>query len=167
VDGDRAFVVRVEAHKAEGVKPFAEVKDQVTTLVKRQKAQDQARMDGEKLLTALKDGKGDDAMKAAGLSFGASQKVQRSQQPSAFESNVYALPQPQKGQSVYGLTQDNKGNSVLVKLNSVTPGVVPETDTARFNQEMQQTSSNVTFDALLTNLRQEAKIKYGSAAQNQ
>ncbi|PKE33017.1 peptidylprolyl isomerase [Rahnella sp. AA] len=167
VDGDRAFVVRVDAHKAEGVKPFADVKDQVTTLVKSQKAQDQARMDGEKLLTALKDGKGDDAMKAAGLSFGAVQKVQRSQQPSAFEENVYALPQPQKDKPVYGLTQDDKGNSVLVKLNAVTPGVIPQADATRFDQEMQQTSSNVTFDALLTNLRQEAKIKYGSAAQNQ
>lgn len=121
VDGDRAFVVRVDAHKAEGVKPFADVKDQVTTLVKRQKAQDQARMEGEKLLTALKEGKGDDAMKAAGLTFGAVQKVQRSQQPSAFEENVYALPHPQKDQPVYGLTQDDKGNSVLVKLNAVTP----------------------------------------------
>ncbi|MCX2944089.1 peptidylprolyl isomerase, partial [Rahnella perminowiae] len=167
VDGDRAFVVRVDAHKAEGVKPFADVKDQVTTLVKRQKAQDQARMEGEKLLTALKDGKGDDAMKAAGLTFGAVQKVQRSQQPSAFEENVYALPHPQKDKPVYGLTQDDKGNSVLVKLNAVTPGTLPDADAVRFNQEMQQTSSNVTFDALLTNLRQEAKIKYGSAAQNQ
>jgi len=167
VDGDRAFVIRVDAHQAEGVKPFAEVKDQVTTLVKRQKAQDQARMEGEKLLSALKDGKGDDAMKAAGLSFGDVQKVQRSQQPSAFEENVFALPQPQKDQAIYGLSQDAKGNSVLIKLTAVTPGVVPEADIARFAQEMQQTSSNVTFDALLTNLRQEAKIKFGSAAQNQ
>jgi peptidyl-prolyl cis-trans isomerase D len=38
VDGDRAFVVRVDAHKAEGFKPFADVKDQVVALVKRQKA---------------------------------------------------------------------------------------------------------------------------------
>lgn len=167
VDGDRAFVIRVDAHKAEGVKPFAEVKAQVTTLVKRQKAQDQARMEGEKLLTALKEGKGDDAMKAAGLSFGDVQKVQRSQQPSAFEENVFALPHPQKDQAVYGLSQDPKGNSVLIKLTAVTPGAVPEADAARFAQEMQQTSSNVTFDALLTNLRQEAKIKFGSAAQNQ
>ncbi|THD45996.1 peptidylprolyl isomerase [Enterobacteriaceae bacterium ML5] len=167
VDGDRAFVIRVDAHKAEGVKPFAEVKDQVTTLVKHQKAQDQARMEGEKLLAALKEGKGDDAMKAAGLSFGDVQKVQRSQQPSAFEENVFALPHPQKDQAVYGLSQDPKGNSVLIKLTAVTPGAVPEADAARFAQEMQQTSSNVTFDALLTNLRQEAKIKFGSAAQNQ
>ena len=167
VDGDRAFVIRVDSHKAEGVKPFAEVKDQVTTLVKRQKAQNQARMEGEKLLTALKEGKGDDAMKAAGLSFGDVQKVQRSQQPSAFEETVFAMPQPQKDQAVYGLSQDTKGNSVLVKLTAVTPGAVPEADAARFAQEMQQTSSNVTFDALLTNLRQQAKIKFGSAAQNQ
>ncbi len=167
VDGDRAFVVRVDAHKSEGFKPFAEVKDQVIALVKRQKAEDQARMDGEKLLTALKAGKGDEALKAAGLSFGDVQKVQRTQQPSAFEQNVYALPHPQKDQPVYGLSQDDKGNSVLVELTAVNPGKLPENETARFEQELQQSSSNVTFDALLTNLRQEAKIKLGSAAQVQ
>lgn len=167
VDGDRAFVVRVDAHKAEGVKPFADVKDQVVTMVKRQKAEDQARMDGEKLLTALKAGKGDEALKAAGLSFGDVQKVQRSQQPSAFEQNVYALPHPQKDQPVYGLSQDDQGNSVLVELTAVNGGKLPDGETARFEQELQQSSSNVTFDALLSNLRQEAKIKLGSAAQVQ
>jgi len=167
VDGDRAFVVRVDAHKAEGFKPFADVKDQVIALVKRQKAENQARMDGEKLLTALKAGKGDEALKAAGLTFGDVQKVQRSQQPSAFEQNVYALPHPQKDQPVYGLSQDDKGNSVLVELTAVNPGTLPDNETTRFEQELQQSSSNVTFDALLTNLRQEAKIKLGSAAQVQ
>src|SRR5471032_1270754 len=167
VDVDRAFVVRVDAHKAEGFKPFADVKDQVVALVKRQQAENQARIDGEKLLTALKAGKGDEALKAAGLSFGDVQKVQRTQKPSAFEQNVYALPHPQKDQPVYGLSQDDKGNSVLVELTAVNPGKLPENETARFEQELQQSSSNVTFDALLTNLRQEAKIKLGSAAQVQ
>jgi len=167
VDGDRAFVVRVDAHKAEGFKPLADVKDQVVALVKRQKAENQARIDGEKLLTALKAGKGDEALKAAGLSFGDMLKVQRTQQPSAFEQNVYALPHPQKDQPVYGLSQDEKGNSVLVELTAVNPGKLPDNETARFEQELQQSSSNVTFDALLTNLRQEAKIKLGSAAQVQ
>jgi len=167
VDGDRAFVVRVDAHKAEGFKPLADVKDQVVALVKRQKAENQARIDGEKLLTALKAGKGDEALKAAGLSFGDMLKVQRTQQPSAFEQNVYALPHPQKDQPVYGLSQDEKGNSVLVELTAVNPGKLPDNETARFEQELQQSSSNVTFDALLTNLRHEAKIKLGSAAQVQ
>jgi peptidyl-prolyl cis-trans isomerase D len=106
-------------------------------------------------------------LKAAGLSFGDMLKVQRTQQPSAFEQNVYALPHPQKDQPVYGLSQDEKGNSVLVELTAVNPGKLPDNETVRFEQELQQSSSNVTFDALLTNLRQEAKIKLGSAAQVQ
>ncbi len=66
VDGDRAFVLRISEHKAESVKPLAEVKAQVTDIVKRNKAEQQAKLDADKLLAALKAGKGDEAMKAAG-----------------------------------------------------------------------------------------------------
>jgi len=167
VDGDRAFVVRVGSHKAAGIKPFADVKDQVTQMVTRQKAEDQARVDAEKLLTALNAGKGDDALKAAGLSFGNVQKVQRTAQPSNFEQNVYALAQPTADKPSYGISQDPQGNTVLIKLTAVTQGKLPDAEAAQFNQQLQQTSSNNTFDALLGNLRQQAKIKLGSAAQNQ
>ncbi|MDR3432498.1 MAG: peptidylprolyl isomerase [Rouxiella aceris] len=167
VDGDRAFVLRVNEHKPAGIKPFAEVKAQVTELVKRQKAEDQARVDAQKLLTALQAGKGDDALKAAGLSFGDVQKVQRSARPSDFEQNVYALPQPTADKASYGVSQDAKGNSVVIKLTAVNQGKLPDAEAAQFNQELQQTSSNNTFDALLGNLRQQAKIKFGNAAQNQ
>lgn len=167
VDGDRAFVVRVDAHKPEGIKPFAEVKEQVAQQVKRQKAEDQARVDAQKVLTALKEGKGDDALKAAGVSFGDVQKVQRTAQPSDFEQNVYALAQPQADKPTYGISQDENGNTVLIKLTAVTQGKLPEAEAAQFNQQLQQTSSNSTFDALLANLRKQAKIKLGAAAQNQ
>lgn len=167
VDGDRAFVVRVDAHKAAGIKPFAEVKDQVATLVKRQKAEDQARIDAQKTLVALKEGKGDDALKAAGVSFGDAQKVQRTAQPSDFEQNVYALPQPTAGKPSYGLSQDDNGNTVLIKLTGVTQGKLPDAEAAQFAQQLQQTSSNNTFDALLASLRHQAKFKFGAAAQNQ
>ena len=59
VDGDRAFVIRIDGHKPEGIEPFDQVRDQISELVKRQKAEQQARVDGEKILTALKQGKGD------------------------------------------------------------------------------------------------------------
>jgi peptidyl-prolyl cis-trans isomerase D len=52
VDGDRAFVLRVSEHKAEAVKPLAEVKDQVVDIVKHNKAEQQAKLDAEKLLAA-------------------------------------------------------------------------------------------------------------------
>jgi peptidyl-prolyl cis-trans isomerase D len=84
VDGDRAFVLRVSEHKAEAVKPLAEVKDQVVDQVKHNKAEQQAKLDADKLLADLKAGKGDDALKAAGLSFGEAKTLSRTgQDPSA------------------------------------------------------------------------------------
>lgn len=60
--------------------PLAEVKDQVTALVKHNKAEQQAKLDADKLLAALKAGKGDEAMKAAGLSFGEAKTLSRTGQ---------------------------------------------------------------------------------------
>ncbi|MGF0295526.1 peptidylprolyl isomerase, partial [Escherichia coli] len=77
VDGDRAFVLRISEHKAEAVKPLAEVKAQVSDIVKHNKAEQQAKLEADKLLAALKDGKGDEAMKAAGRSFCAPQTRSR------------------------------------------------------------------------------------------
>lgn len=75
-----AFVLRISEHKAEAVKPLAEVKAQVSDIVKHNKAEQQAKLEADKLLAALKDGKGDEAMKAAGLSFGAPQTLSRTGQ---------------------------------------------------------------------------------------
>ncbi|MCX0221952.1 peptidylprolyl isomerase, partial [Escherichia coli] len=80
VDGDRAFVLRIAEHKAEAVKPLADVKEQVIALVKHNKAEQQAKLDADKLLTELKAGKGDEAMKAAGLSFGEEKTLSRTGQ---------------------------------------------------------------------------------------
>lgn len=55
--------------KPEAIKPLAEVKDQVVAQVKHNKAEQQAKLDAEKILVDLKAGK-QDALKAAGLSFG-------------------------------------------------------------------------------------------------
>lgn len=166
-DGDRAFVVRVDAHKPQGVKPFAEVRDAVVAQVKHQKAQAQAQAEAQKVLAELKQGKGDEALKAAGLSFGTTQKVLRSQQPSAFEQSIYALPHPQAGKPNYGVTQDEKGNVVIVALDAVTPGKLPADEVANFSGQIKEGATNITFDALIAGLRQSAKIKMGSAAQVQ
>jgi peptidyl-prolyl cis-trans isomerase D len=167
VDGDRAFVVRVEGHKPEAVKPFDEVRDQVTMLVKRQKAEQQARVDAEKLLADLKQGKGEEALKAAGLAFGEKQKVQRSQQPGAFEQSVYAMPQPNKDQPTFAVSEDAKGNVVLIELTAVNAGKLPETEIQNFSQQIQEGAANITYDSLLANLHKEAKITLGTGAQTQ
>lgn len=120
VDGDRAFVIRIDGHKPEGIEPFDQVRDQVAELVKRQKAEQLARVDGEKILTALKQGKGEEAMKAAGISFGEKKTLSRAPDDDQLVQTIFTLPHPQKDQSVYGLSQDRQDNIVLIELLSVT-----------------------------------------------
>ncbi|HHQ6623911.1 peptidylprolyl isomerase [Serratia fonticola] len=167
VDGDRAFVVRVVAHQPEGIEPFDKVKDRVTAMVKHNKALQEAKLQGEKLLVELKQDKGDEAMKAAGLSFGSVQKMARAPEDSQLVEAVFALPHPEAGKVVYGMSQDAQGNVVLIALDSVKPGTLPADEMKTFVSNMEKGSASVTFDALLTNLRKEAKIKMGAAEQQQ
>ncbi|QIO26588.1 peptidylprolyl isomerase [Serratia marcescens] len=165
VDGDRAFVVRVSGHKPEDIEPFDQVKDRVAELVKRNKALQAAKLQGEKLLVELKQGKGDEAMKAAGLSFGAVQKMARAPEDSQLVESVFALPHPQDGKPVYGMSQDRQDNVVLIALDAVKPGTLPEDEMKTFVGKMEEGATGVSFDSLLASLRKEAKIKMGAAEQ--
>ncbi|HFF8438308.1 TPA: peptidylprolyl isomerase [Serratia marcescens] len=165
VDGDRAFVVRVSGHKPEGIEPFDQVKDRVAELVKRNKALQAAKLQGEKLLVELKQGKGDEAMKAAGLSFGAVQKMARAPEDSQLVESVFALPHPQDGKPVYGMSQDRQDNVVLIALDAVKPGTLPEDEMKTFVGKMEESATGVSFDSLLASLRKEAEIKMGAAEQ--
>ncbi|MBH1914867.1 MULTISPECIES: peptidylprolyl isomerase [Serratia] len=165
VDGDRAFVVRVSGHKPEGIEPFDQVKDRVAELVKRNKAVQEAKLQGEKLLVELKQGKGDEAMKAAGLSFGAVQKMARAPEDSQLVESVFALPHPQDGKPVYGMSQDRQDNVVLIALDAVKAGTLPEDEMKTFVGKMEEGATGVSFDSLLASLRKEAKIKMGAAEQ--
>lgn len=165
VDGDRAFVIRVSGHKPEGIEPFDQVKDRVAELVKRNKAEQEAKLQGEKLLVELKQGKGDEAMKVAGLSFGSVQKMARAPEDSQLVQSVFALPHPQEGKPVYGMSQDRQDNVVLIALDAVNPGTLPAEEMKTFVSKMQEGATGVSFDSLLASLRKDAKIKMGAAEQ--
>ncbi|MFJ3000049.1 peptidylprolyl isomerase [Raoultella planticola] len=167
VDGDRAFVIRVSGHKPEGIEPFDQVKDRVAELVKRNKAEQEAKLQGEKLLVELKQGKGDEAMKAAGLSFGSVQKMARAPEDSQLVQSVFALAHPQEGKPVYGMSQDNQGNVVLIALDAVNPGTLPAEEMKTFVSKMEEGATGVSFDSLLASLRKEAKITMGASEQQQ
>ncbi len=164
VEGDRAFVVRVISHKPEAVKPLDQVKDQVTAQVKRQKAEQQARMQGDKLLVALQSGKGEEAMKAAGLTFGNEQTLTRISEDRQLADSVFALPQPKDNKPVYGMSADSQDNVVLIQLDSVKSGHMDDKDLQAFSSQMLTGSTGIIFDSLMSNLRAEAKIKLGSGA---
>ncbi len=163
VDGDRAFVLRVSEHKAEAVKPFAEVQAQITDTIKRDKAEKQARADADKILADLKAGK-EDTLKAAGLSFGEAKTLTRTGQDPLTQA-AFALPQPAKDKASYGSSEDMQGNVVLLALDKVEAGTLPEQQKQAMVRGVTQNNAQIAFEALLSNLRKEAKVKYGAAAQ--
>ncbi len=164
VEGDRAFVIRISGHKPEGVKPMDQVKDQITNMVKRQKAIQQARNEGDKLLSALQSGKGDEALKEAGISFGAEQTLTRASEDRQLADTVFAMAQPKDNKPVYGLAQDRQDNIVLIQLDAVKSGHLSNEELKAFSSQMLTGATGITFDSLMDNLRSNAKIKLGSAA---
>ncbi len=166
VDGDRAFVLRIAEHKAEAVKPLADVKEQVTALVKHNKAEQQAKLDADKLLAELKAGKGDDALKAAGLSFGEEKTLSRTGQDPLSQA-AFGLSLPAKDKPSYGVANDMQGNVVLLALEEVKAGSMPEAQKKAMVQGITQNNAQIVFEALMSNLRKAAKIKVGDALDQQ
>jgi len=166
VDGDRAFVLRISAHKPEAVKPLNEISTQISDTLKTRKAQKEARAQADKLLAELKAGKGDEAMKAANLSFSAQKTLTRSGQDPLTQS-AFAMPLPEKGQPSYAVSEDGQGDVVLLALDQVRRGLMPEAQKKAMIQGITQNNAQIMFEALLSNLRKEGKIKYGAAAQAQ
>ncbi|MBD8164321.1 peptidylprolyl isomerase [Erwinia persicina] len=166
VDGDRAFVLRISEHKPEAVKPLNEVTAQITDTLKQQKAQQEAKAQADKLLAALKAGKGDEALKAAGLSFGPQQTLSRTGQD-ALSQAAFTLPLPSEGKPSFGISEDAQGNIVVMALDKVQKGTMPEAQKQALVQGITQNNAQLAFAAMLSNLRKDAKIKYGAAAQAQ
>lgn len=160
VDGDRAFVLRVSDHKPEAIKPLDEVKDQITALVKHNKAVQQTKLDAEKLLAELKAGKGDEALKAAGLSFGEAKTLSRTGQDPISQA-AFGLSLPAKDKPSFGIANDMLGNVVVLALDEVKAGTMPEAQKKAMVQGITQNNAQITFEALMSNLRKDAKIKLG------
>lgn len=166
VEGDRAFVLRITDHKAEATKPLDEVRNEVVNAVKHQKAEQQAKADAEKLLSALKAGKGDEALKAAGLSFGEVKTLSRTGQDPLSQA-AFTLPLPAKDKPAYGIGNDMQGNVVLLALDEVRSGTLPEEQKKAMVQGITQNNAQVAFEALMSNLRKDAKIKMGDIVTEQ
>lgn len=166
VDGDRAFVLRVSAHNPQSIKPLNEVTKQVTEQVKLQKAERIAKQDADKLLTELKKGNGDAAMKAANLSFGEPQTLNRGTQGPISQA-AFALALPEADKPSYGVANDSNGNVVLLALDEAKAGTVPEAQKNAMEQGITQNNAQIAFEALMSSLRQQAKIKMGESLEQQ
>ncbi|MDF7680354.1 peptidylprolyl isomerase [Enterobacteriaceae bacterium ESL0689] len=166
VEGDRAFILRISDHKAEAVKPLADVKAQIIAIVQHNKAEQQARQEASNILLALKDGKGEAAMKAAGLNFAGAQTWQRNSED-PLSQTIFTLPLPSVGKASYGVGHDRQGNVVLLAFEETKVGNMTEKQQKTMIQSMIQNDALTAFEVLMNNLRQPAEIKTGDIGDQQ
>lgn len=162
VEGDRAFVLRVAQYKAESIEPFETVKADIEALVKRQKASAQLKADGEKLLAALQVGKGDEALKAADTQFGAVQTVSFLAPATDVTGVAMKMTPPAEGKPTYAIAYDQKDNLLIVQLDKVTLGQPTADELNQLANEYRGAMSSAVNEALMLNLRTNAKIEVQS-----
>ena len=105
-------------------------------------------------------------MKAAGLTFSASKTLSRAGQDPLSQA-AFALPLPQKDKPSYGIGNDMQGNVVLLALDEVKAGEMPEAQKKAMVQGITQNNAQIAFEAMMNNLRKSAKIKLGDIIDQQ
>ncbi|WP_336194244.1 peptidylprolyl isomerase [Providencia stuartii] len=159
VEGDRAFVVRVTEYKPEQIESLETVKPEIEALVKRQKANAVLKAEGDKLLAALKEGKGESALSAANVTFTAPETVSRVMPQTPITGAAMAMAKPVDGKATYATARDAQDNLVIIQLDKVTAGKASEEELAQLTREYQGMMAASVNEALMLNLRNNAKIE--------
>ncbi|WP_159564882.1 peptidylprolyl isomerase [Budvicia diplopodorum] len=167
VEGDRAFVLRIAEHRPEAIKPFEQVSADITALLKRQNVMKMAREQADKLLVALSSDKGNEALSAANVKFGDKQVITRRSDDAQLAESTFALALPKDNKPTYGVSTNKDDEVVLVALDAVHSGTLTGEEAKAFSDELVKQTSGVILDSLVSNLRQQAKIKMGDIGEAQ
>lgn len=159
VEGDRAFVVRVTEYKPEQIESLETVKPEIEALVKRQKADAALKAEGDKLVAALKEGKGESALSAANVTFAVPETVSRVMPQTPITGAAMAMAKPVDGKATYSTARDAQDNLVIIQLDKVTPGKASDEELAQLTREYQGMMAASVNEALMLNLRNNAKIE--------
>ncbi|WP_109399289.1 peptidylprolyl isomerase [Proteus sp. TJ1640] len=156
---DSAFIVRVEGYKPSASQPLDKVRDQVVMLVKQQKASQAMNAEAQKLLAALKEGKGEEALKAANVSFGSEESIVHSSATDVVQTAIFSMPKPAEGKKEYGMTNVPGTKVVLIQLDSVTDGK-PTSEQLEFMTNLYRAQmGEEALQLMLRDLRDNAKIE--------
>lgn len=161
----RAVVLRVAEHRPATLQPLDDVRGEIAIILRTERERAMARETGERILAALENG--DDVselLAAESLTWNERSGVRRDQ----FDLNTdviqaaFSLPAPPDGEAVrHGRTLSN-GAYVVLELHAVHPGNIEdfgEDQVQGLLTAMRENQSRSSFDALMSDLQQAAKIR--------
>ncbi|RTZ72918.1 MAG: peptidylprolyl isomerase [Gammaproteobacteria bacterium] len=166
LDEDRVLVLRVVEHEAEQIPPFEQVKEKVTQALKREKASELARKEGEALVAAVNSG--DASLEKLAQEKGwkyiepAFLGRQATQVPAAVVKKAFELPRPDAGKASVAGTDLGAGDYAVLVVQAVKDGDPASLDEAARKREMEQLASrkgNAQFNLMGRFLREKADVE--------
>ena len=156
VNESSVVVIRVKKHTPEAVKPFEEVKDQITTVIKSEKADELLAQSLESVIERANEGASFDELAAEMSVEVKSIEQSKRQQPdvdNAIVQAVFALPEPSEDKPIYKSVGLVSGEGALVQLVKVNSGDL-DTVTGEEKTALQASMSGLYGEMDLVNLSQ-------------
>ncbi len=159
----KALVLHIMGHQPKAAKPLAEVKEQVITAIKHDKASEVARGKAQGLLDKLKAGENVQAdLTALGLKVdthtGVSRFVQEMDQN--LVTQAFRMPHPTDGKPSVELVTEANGDRVVVALDKVNVIKEPSQMVSLLQGQLGQGKAQADYKSLIDELRKAAKIEY-------
>ena len=168
ISDDQALVLHVTEFKHAAVRPLADVKADVTSAVKLEKAQGQVREQAIALLAKLNKGESIEAeLKAITGKQESRTGVTRmsSELEASLVQALFRMAKPEAGKSVAELAPQMDGDQVILVLNKVTQQEKPSAMKPMLENQLAQGKSGVVYQALLNQARADAKISYNKLSE--
>ena len=158
-----ALVLHIMGHQPKAAKPLAEVKEQVITAIKHDKASEVARGKAQGLLDKLKAGENVQAdLTALGLKVDTHTGVSRFAQEmdQNLVTQVFRMPHPSDGKPSVELVTEANGDRVVVALDKVNVIKEPSQMVSLLQGQLGQGKAQADYKSLIDELRKAAKIEY-------
>ena len=168
INDDQALVLHVTEFKHAAVRPLADVKADVTSAVKLEKAQGQVREQAIALLATLNKGESIEAeLKAVTGKQESRTGVTRmsSELDATLVQALFRMAKPEAGKSVAELVPQMDGDQVILVLNKVTQQEKPSAMKPMLENQLAQGRSGAVYQALLNQARADAKISYNKLSE--
>ncbi len=159
----KALVLHIMGHQPKAAKPLAEVKEQVITAIKHDKASEVARGKAQGLLDKLKAGENVQAdLTALGLKVDTHTGVSRFAQEmdQNLVTQAFRMPHPTDGKPSVELVTEANGDRVVVALDKVNVIKEPSQMVSLLQGQLGQGKAQADYKSLIDELRKAAKIKY-------
>ncbi|MDW0361104.1 SurA N-terminal domain-containing protein [Halomonas venusta] len=155
LDDDRRLVLRVAEHRETTQLTLDDVRDEVANAVVAQQRQEALEQEAARMIEAVEAGEASD------IGWREANNISRQSDgvlPQAVVQQVFRMPRPQEGDSVYRSVSLPEGVAV-VALDSVSVGEVDEQLTSFVTQMAEQLRAQSIIQGLVDDLRSDAKIE--------